>query len=88
MPFNNNVSARVGWRWMDQFDANSAVYVGRVNAMNMVDLGLSWRLKSSQNTVFSFSVNNLFDHRHQFFPLTSAVGRVALFKVLHTFGVK
>lgn len=88
MPFNNNVSARVGWRWMDQFDANSAVYVGRVNAMNMVDLGFSWRLKSSQNTVFSFSVNNLFDHRHQFFPLTSAVGRVALFKVLHTFGVK
>ena len=88
MPFNNNVSARVGWRWMDQFDANSAVYVGRVNAMNMVDLGLSWRLKSSQNTVFSFSVNNLFDHRHQFFPLTSAVGRVALFKVIHTFGVK
>ena len=88
MPFNNNVSARVGWRWMDQFDANSAVYVGRVNAMNMVDLGFSWRLKSSQNTVFSFSVNNLFDHRHKFFPLTSAVGRVALFKVLHTFGVK
>lgn len=88
MPFNNNVSARVGWRWMDQFDANSAVYVGRVNAMNMVDLGFSWRLKSSQNTVFSFSVNNLFDHRHQFFPLTSAVGRVALFKVIHTFGVK
>ena len=88
MPFNNDISARIGWRWMDQFDANSAVYVGRVNAMNMVDLGLSWRLKSSQNTVFSFSVNNLFDHRHQFFPLTSAVGRVALFKVLHTFGVK
>ena len=88
MPFNNNVSARVGWRWMDQFDANSAVYVGRVNAMNMVDLGFSWRLKSSQNTVFSLSVNNLFDHRHQFFPLTSAVGRVGLFKVLHTFGVK
>lgn len=88
MPFNNDISARVGWRWMDQFDANSAVYVGRVNAMNMVDLGLSWRLKSSQNTVLSLNVNNLFDHRHQFFPLTSAIGRVALFKVLHTFGVK
>jgi iron complex outermembrane receptor protein len=88
MPFNNDVAARVGWRWMDKFDANSAVYVGRVNAMNMVDLGLSWRLKSSQNTVLSFNVNNLFDHRHQFFPLTSAIGRVAMFKVLHTFGVK
>lgn len=88
MPFNNNVSARLGWRWMDKFDANSAVYVGRVNAMNMVDLGLSWRLKSSQNTILSLSVNNLFDHRHQFFPLTSAIGRVAMFKVLHTFGVK
>ena len=88
MPFNNGISARVGWRWMDQFDANSAVYVGRVNAMNMVDLGLSWRLKSSQNTVLSLNVNNVFDHRHQFFPLTSGIGRVAMFKVLHTFGVK
>jgi outer membrane receptor for ferrienterochelin and colicins len=89
MPFDNNLSARVGWRWMDKFDANSAVYIGRVNAMNMVDLGLSYRLKSSQNTVFSLTVNNVFDHRHQFFPLTSAIGRVAfLFKVLHTFGVK
>jgi iron complex outermembrane receptor protein len=88
MPFNNDVAARIGWRWMDQFEGNSAVYVGRVNAMNMVDLGLSWRLKSSQNTVLSLSVNNLFDHRHQFFPLTSGIGRVALFKVLHTFGVR
>jgi hypothetical protein len=87
MPFDNNLSARVGWRWMDKFDANSAVYIGRVNAMNMVDLGLSYRLKSSQNTVFSLTVNNVFDHRHQFFPLTSAIGRVALFKVIHTFGV-
>jgi len=88
MPFNNDISARVGWRWMDKFDANSAVYVGRVNAMNMVDLGLSWRLKSSQNTVLSLNVNNVFDHRHQFFPLTSGIGRVALFKILHTFSVK
>lgn len=88
MPFNNNVSARLGWRWMDQFDANSAVYVGRVNAMNMLDLGLSWRPSTSQNTVLSLNINNVLDHRHQFFPMTSAMGRVALFKILHTFGVK
>lgn len=88
LPFNESMTARVGWRWMDKFDANSGVYVGRVNAMNMVDLGLSWKPASSQNTVFSINVNNLFDHRHQFFPLTSPIGRVALFKVQHTFGVK
>jgi len=85
---NNSVSLRGGWRWMDAFDANSGVYVGRVNAMNMFDLGLTWRPSTSQNTVLSLSVNNLLDYRHQFFPNTSAMGRVALLKVLHTFGVK
>lgn len=85
---NNNVSLRLGWRWNDAFDANSGVYAGRVNAVNMFDAGLTWRPSTSQNTVLSLNVNNLLDFRHQYFPLTSGMGRVALLKVLHTFGVK
>lgn len=85
---NNGVTLSAGWRWMDKFDANSGVYVGRVNAMNMLDLGLSWRPSNSQNTIVSLSMNNVLDHRHQFFPLTSAMGRVTMLKLLHTFGVK
>lgn len=84
----NNVSARLGWRWMDAFYANSAVYIGQVNAVNLFDLGLSWKPSASPNTVLSLNVNNLLDHRHQFFPGTPAMGRIALFKILHTFGVK
>lgn len=84
----NSVTLTAGWRWMDKFDANSGVYVGRVNAMNMLDLGFSWRPSNSSGTVLAFNVNNLMDHRHQFFPLTAAMGRVALLKIMHTFGVK
>lgn len=84
----NNVSARLGWRWMDQFYANSAVYIGQVDPMNMFDLGLSWKPSNSPNTTLSLNVNNVLDYRHQFFPGTPAMGRVALFKILHTFGVK
>jgi outer membrane receptor for ferrienterochelin and colicins len=85
---NNGVSARLGWRWSDKFDANSGVYAGRVNAVNMFDLGLSWRPSTSKSTVLSLTVNNIMDYRHQYFPNSSGIGRVALFKVLHTFGVK
>ena len=84
----NSVTLNAGWRWMDKFDGNSGVYIGRVNAANMVDLGFSWRPSKSQNTVVALNINNLMDHRHAFFPLSSAMGRVALLKVVHTFGVK
>lgn len=85
---DNSVSARVGWRWNDSYDANSGVYSGRVNAVNMFDLGLSWRPSNSKNTILALNVNNVLDFRHQYFPLTSGMGRVALLKMLHTFGVK
>jgi outer membrane receptor protein involved in Fe transport len=73
---------------MDAFPANSAVYTGMVNATNIVDLGLTWRPSSSPNTILSLNANNLLDHRHMFFPGTPALGRVVLFKIQHTFGVK
>jgi outer membrane receptor protein involved in Fe transport len=84
----NSVTLNAGWRWMDKFDGNSGVYIGRVNAANMLDLGFSWKPSKSQNTVVALNINNLMDHRHAFFPLSSAMGRVALLKVMHTFGVK
>jgi iron complex outermembrane receptor protein len=82
------LSVRGGWRWMDAFPANSAVYTGMVNATNIVDLGLTWRPSTSPNTILSLNANNLLDHRHMFFPGTPALGRVVLFKIQHTFGVK
>lgn len=82
------LSVRGGWRWMDAFPANSAVYTGMVNATNIVDLGMTWRPSSSPNTILSLNANNLLDHRHMFFPGTPALGRVVLFKIQHTFGVK
>jgi iron complex outermembrane receptor protein len=84
----NSLTLNAGWRWMDKFDGNSGVYIGRVNAANMLDLGFSWKPSKSQNTVVALNINNLMDHRHAFFPLSSAMGRVALLKVMHTFGVK
>ncbi len=83
-----NVTLNTGWRWMDKFDANSAVYIGRVNAANLFDLGFSWKPSKSAGTILSLNANNLLDHRHMFFPGTPAIGRVVLFKIQHTFGVK
>ncbi len=89
LPIDKNaVSVRAGWRWMDKFDGNSGVSVGRVNSVNLLDLGFSWRPSASQSTVLSLNINNLLDHRHAFFPNSSAIGRVALFKLMHTFGVR
>jgi hypothetical protein len=85
---NKGVSMRAGWRWMDKFDANSAVYIGRVNAANLFDLGFSWKPSKSSGTILSLNANNLLDHRHIFFPGSPAIGRVVLFKIQHTFGVK
>ena len=85
---HKGVSMRAGWRWMDKFDANSAVYIGRVNAANLFDLGFSWKPSKSSGTILSLNANNLLDHRHIFFPGSPAIGRVVLFKIQHTFGVK
>lgn len=85
---HDGVTLTGAWRWMDKFDANSGVYVGRVNAMNMLDLGLAWKPSASPNTTIALNINNLLDHRHAFFPLSSPMGRVAMLKLLHTFGVR
>nr|MCU0329283.1 TonB-dependent receptor [Chitinophagales bacterium] len=85
---NKSVALNAGWRWMDKFIANSAVYKGFVNAANLFDLGLTWRPSSSQGTIIGLNAINLLDHRHQFFPGTPEMGRVVMLKLQHTFGVK
>lgn len=80
------------WRWQDAFPANSAVYVGDVPAMNMVDLRLSYRPNTDSERLngllLSVSVNNLLDYRFSPFPGTAQMGRTIIGKINYTFGVK
>ncbi len=83
---NKNFSARANWRWYDAFPANSAVYVGTVNAVNLTDLALTWRpLPNTSTTFITLSMSNVLDTKHQFFPGTPYMGRVTMLKISHTF---
>jgi iron complex outermembrane receptor protein len=88
LPIKSNVTVRGNWRWMDAFPANSAVYTGMVNPMNMIDMGLSWKPAGTNNTTIALNITNLMDYRHIYFPGTSPMGRLVMLKVVHTFGVK
>lgn len=84
-----NFTWSANWRWYDAFPANSAIYIGTVNAANLVDLSLTWRpLTSFKNTFITLSMNNVLDNKHQFFPGTPYMGRVTWLKLSHTFGRK
>lgn len=78
----------INWRWQDAFPANSALYVGMVNAANLVDVTLSYRPTFSENTLFSLNLNNIFNNEFQRFPGTPFIGFYALGKIQHTFKYK
>lgn len=78
----------INWRWQDAFPANSALYVGNVNAANLVDITLSYRPTFSENTLLSLNLNNIFNNEFQRFPGTPFIGFYALGKIQHTFKYK
>jgi outer membrane receptor for ferrienterochelin and colicins len=82
----SNITWGANWRWYDAFPANSAIYVGTVNAVNLVDASVTWKpLSSMQNTFITLSMNNMLDTKHQFFPGTPYMGRTTFVKLSHTF---
>jgi len=81
----SGIGAGVNWRWQDAFPANSALYVGNVNAANLLDLSLSYRPRFSEGTTFSANLYNITNNKFQRFPGTPAIGFYAMMKVSHTF---
>lgn len=79
----------INWRWSDAYPANSAVYVGTVNAANLVDLRISYQPVSDNKWIkgilLSCNVNNVLGYKFQRFPGTPQIGRFFMFKVAYSF---
>ncbi|MEI6311757.1 MAG: TonB-dependent receptor [Bacteroidota bacterium] len=79
----------INWRWSDSYPANSAIYVGTVNAANLVDFKVSYQPVSQnkwiKGVLLSMNVNNILGYRFQSFPGTPQIGRFFMFKVAYTF---
>jgi iron complex outermembrane receptor protein len=79
----------INWRWQDAFPANSAIYVGTVNAANLVDLRISYRPVSDNKWIkginLGVNVSNVLGYKFQRFPGTPQIGRFFMFKVAYSF---
>lgn len=79
------IGGGLNWRWQDGFPANSAVYVGHVEAAHFADLQLSYRPNFSKNTLVALNISNLFNNLHQRFPGTPKIGRLGFLKLQQKF---
>ncbi len=79
------LEAGLRWRWQQGFQANSGVYVGRVDAYSVMDLNITYNLHFSKNTEVSLSIQNLIGNKFQPFPGAPAIGRLTMLRVLHEF---
>lgn len=73
------------WRWVDAFRMNSGVYVGDVNAYNLVDLNVNYAIPGVDGMNLNVSATNILDHRVQQFIGAAAIGRMIQGRVTYTF---
>lgn len=76
------------YRWLQSFPVNTGVYVGDVDAANIVDLSLGYALPFSKNTQLSLSVQNVLGTKYRSVVGAPQIGRFTLFQIAHTFRSK
>lgn len=79
------LTGRANYRWQSEFPANSAVYIGIVEPIHNLDLGVSYKLPFSLNTEISVDVSNVTNNKQRPFPGTPMMGTFMLFRLAHTF---
>ncbi len=72
-------------RYNEGFPMNSGVYLGHVQTFTTVDFNLGYNLPFSVDTRFAFTVQNLFDRRHQESVGAPELGRLAIGRLTHSF---
>ena len=84
---NADLGLNVGlqWRWVDGFRMNSGVYVGDVNAYNMLDLMAQYVIPGVEGLSLNVSATNLLDHQVQQFIGAAAIGRMIQGRLTFTF---
>jgi iron complex outermembrane receptor protein len=78
------VSASLSGRHVEGFPMSSGAFVGTVRSYTIADAGTAVRFGPGRNTIFSLSVQNLFDDRHREFVGAPVLGRSAMFQLQHT----
>ncbi len=79
------LEAGLRWRWQQGFPANSGVYVGPVEAYNVLDLNLTYKLWFSKKTEIALSIQNLIGSNYQPFPGAPHIGRLSMVRLAHEF---
>ena len=72
-------------RFVSAFPMNSGVYKGTVEAYNLVDLSVAYRLPFSPRSLFSVNVLNLLDDKHREFIGAPEIGRLIFAQMQYTF---
>lgn len=82
---HTGVNGQVRLRHVGSFPANSAVYVGEVDAYTVFDLNLGYRLPWFAGVTAQLDVQNLFDTEYRTFVGTPLLGRLALLRLRYDF---
>ena len=79
------LSLRGRLRMTGEFPMNSGVYKGRVEAYQVVDASVGYRLPFQPGTRVSLTANNILGNMHREFVGAPEVGRLLLLRVHHEF---
>ena len=63
------LKTRAAYRWQDDYPANSAVYIGRVDDIHYLDLGLTYTFKNSPGTSIGLDIQNVTNNKKRPFPV-------------------
>ena len=73
------------WRWTDGFKMISGVFVGDINAINMIDLNIQYLIPGVTGLRGTLQIQNVLDHRAQFFIGAPQIGRLTTLRLDFTF---
>lgn len=80
------LKSRVAYRWQDSYPANSAVYVGTVDAIHYLDMGFTYTFPKSPGTSIALDLQNVTNNKKRPFPGTPKMGTMAIVRIAQTFG--
>jgi iron complex outermembrane receptor protein len=78
-------NSQVRFRYQNGFEANSAVYIGHVDAFAVVDVGLGYKLPGLEGVWLQLDVQNVFDNHYQTFVGAPVLGRFGMARIRYDF---
>ncbi|MFC1563377.1 TonB-dependent receptor domain-containing protein [candidate division KSB1 bacterium] len=82
--YNRGFNCMLRFRHVDKFRVNSGVYIGDVDAYDLLDVNFGYKLPVDQDAKITLTIQNLFDNKHIEMVGAPKLGRLALLRL--TFG--